>query len=295
MLGIYLNESLSARQDYAPLVLISLVRNRLNSQQISNFLIKVTELLKVINSNLLSMVMWSIYFLFKNNSIQDELTQEFLEVLFEQLNSSNEIVVRIVLYAAAHLYLIGQMEGKIIRALQRLFPFVKVCEMIEYESSAISLGALFAISNFISSDYTLVNRAMLECVIPSAMVVLNSGTWECKNEAACLIAIIIGLTDSNDLPVVFDQEMVFALIDAFELENLETITLILTVFETNLASVPWLLDFLICEDFDQLLLELSHKLEMPDVGKGLYEKLNHRRNGMHNDLPPDWTPFAAEI
>jgi len=264
---------------YTSFALLSLVRSAvvLDDEQISDVIAALTLLLTNLADEVVDVVMWIVYFLFKNIVLTDFLTDDFLEALFKFLWRPSELVLRVILYAASHMWLTLQTKTKEIGRLQRLFPVARICELVESESSAVCSGALFCLTNFIC--FNAGNHAIALKHLPIGLLVevLENGSAAAKTEAAVTLSMILTQARADDLPNVVDERVVLALIGAVEMGSHEIFDVVLPALGDLMPVVDWLADFLIAEDFDGALMSWAEEGRLPPHGRILCEQLGQRR------------------
>jgi hypothetical protein len=291
MVEVFLHEArdaLATRDDdvlyFAPFVLVSLLRYRLSGQQMRNFVSMAALLLEGVNGDQLDVLMWAIYFLFKNSSPLPFLTEAFVVSLFNKLNCGSWLAIRVVLYAAAHMWLIDEREMEVVTVLQRAFPVKKVVELIGYDGEVVSSMALLATANYAAYGAGTHDRVIDEHAVERGMEVLANGSAAAKLEAAAALSAIIGSARDEDLPRWVDEDFVQGLIDALQMDSFEVVRDVLAAIQFMLPVVAWLPDFLLQQDFDRTVLEVAERFNGPYDAAVIYELLTQRRQAVENGL-----------
>jgi hypothetical protein len=265
---------------FAPFVLVSLLRHPLSDQQVRNFVSAAVLLLRNVEGDHLDTLMWAVYFLFKNSDPLPFLTEDFVAALFSRLECGSRLAVRVVLYAAAHMWLVNEQEVEVVAMLQRVFPLRKVVQLIGHDGDDVSSMALLATANYAAFSAGMHDRVIEEGAVERGIEVLTHGSAAAKLEAAAALAAIVGSARDDDLLRWVGEDFVQSLIDVLEMDSFEVVRAVLAAIQFMLPVVPRLSDFLLQHDFDTIVLEVSERFNGPYDAVVMYEMLTRRRQAV---------------
>ena len=242
--------------------------------------------------------LWSVYFWFKNGiqSARDRetdkelpradqfLTEDFMIMISELVWCDDVEVLSITLYLLAWMWHLpkSQRNTSLLRHLEMHMLLDRVIEIARAEDNLISYYAILVLENYADFDSERC-RVVLHGQDIVAMIDLRlaEGTTAQKSAASWLLCRLMYRGSATDLEELVTPDRLLMLLDQVAGADTGLTKMIYDVITNLLRQIEWVADFLLAENFDQVLLDGADPY-YDGIDTVLFDCLQNRRQKIEN-------------